>query len=142
MTPSTNHFQRCRQQLRLWLLVLASTNKQNEMTAWFDDGPAVPCGSQVRCGLPRGRVHPHAHRSQRVLSDCKSYTNMLGGVSVIHSGPIVASETIQAPTQWTGPGTAAGALQFAQKSTPVIGCRRLSLLLHFMAVFLTLTESK
>ncbi len=99
----------------------AASNSTNDTTALFDDGPAFRAAAKFVAGYHEAVFIP-TPTDPSAYYPINSYTNMLGGVSVIHSGPIVASETIQAPTQWTGPWTAAGALQFAQKSTPVIGC--------------------
>jgi hypothetical protein len=99
----------------------AASNSTNDTTALFDEGPAFRAAAKFAAGYHEAvfiptPTDPSAHYP------INSYTNMLEGTSVIQSGPIAASETIQAPTQWTGPSTTAGALQFAQKSTPVIGC--------------------
>ena len=99
----------------------AASNSTNDTTALFDDGPAFRAAAKFVAGYHEAVFIP-TPTDPSAYYPINSYTNMLGGASVIHSGQIVASETIQAPTQWTGPSTAAGALQFAQKSTPVIGC--------------------
>ncbi len=99
----------------------AASNSTNDTTALFDDGPAFRAAAKFAAGYGEAVFIPPI-TDPSAYYPINSYTHMLSAASVIHSGRISASETIQAPIQWTGPSAAVGALQFAQKSTPVINC--------------------
>ena len=98
----------------------AASNSTNDTKALFDDGPAFRAAAKFAAGYHEAVFIP-TPADPSAYYPINSYTNMLSG-SVIHSGHIVASETIQAPTQWAGPSTTAGAMAFSQISTPVINC--------------------
>jgi len=99
----------------------AASNSTNDTKALFDDGPAFRAAAKFAAGHREAVFIPPPTEPSAYFR-INSYTNMLVGTSVIHSGFIEASETIQAPTQWTGPSTAASAMAFSQKSTPIIFC--------------------
>jgi hypothetical protein len=100
----------------------AASNSTSDARAMFDDGPGFRAAAKFAAPYHAAVFIPPPIDPTAVYP-INSYTNMIAnGPAVIQSGPVVASETIQAPTQWTGPWSPGSQLQFQQKATPTIYC--------------------